>query len=129
MSRTQNAGRSYSIKTDNGCFERVEEFKYVGTVLTNKNSIQKEIYCRLKSGNVWYNSVHNLWSSSLPSKNTKIKIDGFIILPVVLYGYETWSLTLREELRLIVFEKRVLRRIFGPQRDERGNRRVEKTIN
>ena len=49
--------------------------------------------------------------------NLKIKIYRTIILPVVLYGYETWSLTLREEHRLGVFENRVLRRIFGPKRD------------
>ena len=57
-------------------------------------------------------------SSSLLSKNLKIKIYRTIILSVVLYGYETWSLTLREEHRLRVFENRVLRRIFGPKRDE-----------
>jgi hypothetical protein len=53
----------------------------------------------------------------LLSKNTKIKIYRSIILPVVLYGCETWSLTLREEHRLRVFENRVLRRIFGPKKD------------
>ena len=52
------------------------------------------------------------------SKNLKIKIYRSIILPVVLYGCETWLLTLREERRLRVFENRVLRRIFGPKRDE-----------
>jgi hypothetical protein len=52
------------------------------------------------------------------SKNTKIKIYRTIILSVVLYGCETWSLTLREEHRLRVLENRVLRRIFGPKRDE-----------
>ena len=57
-------------------------------------------------------------SSSLLYKNLKIKIYRTIILSVVLYGRETWSLTLREERRLRVFEKRVLRRIFGPKRDE-----------
>jgi len=57
-------------------------------------------------------------SSSLLSKNLKIKIYRTIILPVVLYGCETWSLTLREEHRLSVFENRVLRRILGPKRDE-----------
>jgi hypothetical protein len=54
----------------------------------------------------------------LLSKNTKIRVYRTIILPVVLYGCETWSLTLREEKRLRVFENRVLRRIFGPKRDE-----------
>jgi len=57
------------------------------------------------------------------SKNVKIKIYRTIILPVVLYGYETWSLTLREERRLRVFENRVLGRVYGPKRDEvTGNR-------
>ena len=63
-------------------------------------------------------------SSSLLSKNLKIKINRTIILPAVLYGCETWSLTVREECRLRVFENRVLRRIFGPKRDDRG---VEET--
>jgi hypothetical protein len=57
-------------------------------------------------------------SSRLLSKNLKIRIYRTIILPVVLYGCETWSLTLREERRLSVFKNRVLRRIFGPKRDE-----------
>ena len=52
------------------------------------------------------------------SKNVKIKIYKTVILPVVLYGCETWSLTLRKEGRLRVFENRVSRRIFGPKRDE-----------
>jgi hypothetical protein len=70
----------------------------------------------LKSGNV-YHSEQDLLSSSLLSKNAKIKIYGTIILPV-LYRRETWSVTLREEHRLRVFANRVLRRIFGPKRDE-----------
>jgi hypothetical protein len=57
-------------------------------------------------------------SPALLSKNLKIRIYKTIILPVVLYGCETWSLTLREEHRLRVFENRVLRRIFGPKRNE-----------
>jgi hypothetical protein len=59
-----------------------------------------------------------LLSSRLLSKNIRIRIYKTIILPVVLYGCETWSLTLREEHRLRVFENRVLRRIFGPNSDE-----------
>jgi hypothetical protein len=63
----------------------------------------------------------NLLSSRLISKNLKIKIYKTVILPVVLYGCETWSLTLREENELRVFENRVLRRIFGPKREEDGS--------
>jgi hypothetical protein len=62
--------------------------------------------------------VQNLLSSSLLCKNLKIKIYRTVILPVVFYGCETWSLTLREERRLKVFENRVLRRVFGLKRDE-----------
>ena len=62
--------------------------------------------------------MQNLLSSSLLSKKLKIKIHRTIILSVVLYGCETWSLTLREKRRLRVFENRVLRRVFGPKRDE-----------
>jgi hypothetical protein len=62
--------------------------------------------------------MQNLLSSRLLSENYKIKIYKTIILPVGLYGCETWSLTLREERRLRVFENSVLRRVFGPKRDE-----------
>ena len=117
ISRDHNAGRSHSIKTDTSSFGRVEQFKYLVTTLTHQNCIQEEIKSRLKSGNACYHSVQNLFSSSLLSKNTKIKIYRSIIFPVVLYGCETWSLTLREERRMRVFENRVLRRIFGSKRD------------
>ena len=69
-------------------------------------------------GNACCYSVQNLFSSRLLSKNLKIKIYRTINFPVVLYGCETWSLSLREEIRLRVFENRVLRRVFGPKRDE-----------
>jgi len=75
------------------------------TTLTNKNSIQEEIKSRLKLGSACYYLVQNLLSSSLLSKKLKIKIYQTIILPIVLYGSETWSLILREERRLRVFEK------------------------
>ena len=69
-------------------------------------------------GNACYHSVQNVLSSRLLSKNLKINIYRTIILPVVLYACETWSLTLREERKLRVFENMVLRRIFVPKRDE-----------
>jgi len=65
MSRDQNARQSHNIKNDNRSFERVEEFKYLGTALTNQNSIRKEMKSRLNSGNVCYYSVQNLLSSRL----------------------------------------------------------------
>ena len=97
VSRDQNAGRSHSIKIDNSSFEMVEQFKYMETTLTQQNYIQEEIKSRLKSGNACHHSVQNLLSSSLLSKNLKITIYRTIILSV-LYGCETWSLTLKRNL-------------------------------
>jgi hypothetical protein len=82
---------------------------------------------RLKSGNACHHSVQNILSSRLLSKNLKIKIYRAVILLVVLYGCETWSLTVRDERRLWVFENRVLRRIFGARGGGRGNGGVEET--
>ena len=100
MFPNQNAEGSHSVRNDNRIFERVEEFKYLGT--TNQNSIQEKIKSRLKSRNAYYYSVKNLLSCSLLSKNLNIKIYRIKILLVVLYGCETWSLILREERRLRV---------------------------
>jgi hypothetical protein len=72
------------MKIHNSSFERVEEIKYLGTTLTNQNSIQEEIKSRLMSGNACYNSVQILLCSRLLSKNLKIKIYRTIIFPVVL---------------------------------------------
>jgi len=82
MSRDQNAGRGHSMKSDISSFERVEEFTYLGTTLTNQNSIQEKIKSRLKSGNAFCHFVQNLLSSSLLSKNLEIKIYRTINLPV-----------------------------------------------
>jgi hypothetical protein len=80
--------------------------------------MHEEIKSRLNSGNGCYHLVQSLLSSRLLSGNVKVKIYKTIIPPVVLYGCETWSLTLREEHRLRVSENKVLRKIFGPKRDE-----------
>ena len=117
MSR-DNAGQSHNIKIDESSLARVKEFKYLGATLTNQNSIQEVVKIRLKSGNACYHSAQNLLSFRLLSINIKFKIYRIIILPVVLYGCETWLLTLREECRLWVFENRMLKRIFETMRDE-----------
>jgi hypothetical protein len=96
----------------------VKQFKYPGTTLMNQNSIHEEIKSRLKSGNASYHSVQKLLSSSSLSKSVKINIYRTILLPVVLYGCETWLVTLREECKETVFKNRMLRRIYGPKRDE-----------
>jgi hypothetical protein len=103
MSHHPNSGQKKNIRIANESFENVAKFKYSGMTLTNMNDSHDEIKSRLNSGNACCCSVQNLLSSYLISKNIKIKIYKNVILPVVLYGCKTWSLTLREEHRLRVF--------------------------
>ena len=114
---------SINIMVENSSFERVEQFKDLGTTLTDLNSTQEEIKSRLRTGDACFHSLQNLLFSSLLSKSRKIKIYRIIILPA-LYGCENWSLILREKCRLRVLENMMLWRIFGPKRDEiTGERR------
>jgi hypothetical protein len=116
VSHDQNAGQNRDIKIGNRSFENVSQFKYLGTTVTDQNLIQEEIKRRLNSDNACYHSIQNLLSSHLLSKNIKVRMYKTTILPVILYGCETWSPILRKEHKLRVFENRVLRRIFGPKR-------------
>jgi hypothetical protein len=113
-----NADQNQDVKIRNSSFEDVPQFKYLGTTITNPTFIQEEIKRRLNSGNACYHLIQNLLSSRLLANNIKVRIYETIIFHMVLYGCETWSLTLREEHKLRVFGNRVLRRIFGPKRDE-----------
>jgi hypothetical protein len=79
MSQDQTAGRRLSMKIDNNCFESVKEFKYLGTTLTNQNSIQEEIKRRLNSGNSCYQSVQNPLCARLLTNNLKFKTSRIII--------------------------------------------------
>jgi hypothetical protein len=117
VSRDQNAGQTRDVKVGNRSHENVSQFRYLGKTVTNQNFIQEEIKSRLNSGNACYHSVQNLLSSRLLSKNVNVRIYKTIILPVILHGFETWSVILREEHKLRVFENRVLKGIFGPERD------------
>jgi hypothetical protein len=122
-------GQNRDINIANRSFKNVSQLKYLETTVTNQILIQEEIKRKLNSGNACYHSVQNILSSRLLSKNVKIRIyNTTIILSVVLYGCETCSLTLREKHRLRVFEDRVLRKIFGPKRDEGGWRKLHNEL-
>jgi hypothetical protein len=90
----------------------VAHLGYLGKTITNENMIQEEIKRRLNSGIACYQSVRNVLSFRLLSKDIKIRIYKTIILPVVLYWCETWSLTLREEHSLRIFKNGVEENIW-----------------
>jgi hypothetical protein len=121
-----SAQQNHNLKTAIRCFENVAKFKYLEMTVRNQTLIHAETKSRLNLGTSCYHSVQNLLSSCMQSKNIKFKIYGTIILPVVLYGCETGSLTLKEQHRFRVFENRVLRRIFRPKWDEIIGGRLEK---
>jgi hypothetical protein len=111
MSCHQNSGQNQNIRIANESFEKVAKFKYVRTTLTNQNDIHNEIReCLLL-----FSPKSFVFLSHI--KNLKIKIYKIVILPVVLYGCKTWSVTLGEEYGLRISENRVLRKIFGPKRE------------
>jgi hypothetical protein len=94
-----NPRQNQNIRIANESFENVAKFKYLRVILTNQNDIHDEIKSRLNSGNACCYSVKKFLSSWLITKNLKIKIYNTVMVPVVLYGCEIWSLTLREEHR------------------------------
>ena len=96
----------------------MKKFKYLGVMVTNTNDIREEIKCKISMGNACYYSLEKILSSLQLSKKLKVNTFKTIITPVVLYGCEIWTLTLREEHRLRVFQNKVLRKIFGAKRDE-----------
>jgi hypothetical protein len=115
-SHHQNIGQKRNIKIANRSLENVVQLKYLETTVMNWNLILEEIERRLNLGNASYHSVQSALSSRLLSKSTEVGLYKTIILPLVLYQCESWSLTLREEHRLRVFENRVLRVIIGMKR-------------
>jgi hypothetical protein len=112
-------GQNQNIRNCNEYFENVAKLKYLWTTLTNENDIRNEVKSIINSGNDCCYSVQNTLSSPLISKSLRIKVYETVIFPLVLYGCESWSVNLKEEHKLSVFEKSV-ERIFGPKREEDG---------
>ena len=93
----------------------VAEFIYLGTLINKDNCVEKEIQRRILAGNRTYFAAINLFKSRLLSRATKIKLYKTLIRPVVSYGAETWTLMKKEEQALLIFERKIFRRIYGPK--------------
>jgi hypothetical protein len=111
-------------------YEGVAEFIYMGTLIINNNSVQKEIQRRILAGNRTYFASISLFRNRPLSRATKIRLYKTLIRPAVTYGAETWTMTKKEEQALLVFEKKIFRKIYGPKYEDgewkiRTNRELE----
>jgi len=101
-------------------FESVNEFRYLGAQINTQNKISEEIRKRIKVGNRCYYAHKKLLSSKLLNYNSKIQIYITIIQPTVTYGSETWVLTTSDKNQLKIFERKILRKIYGPTQNPDG---------
>ena len=121
------------LKIDNFVFESVENFNYLGSILNAANKMNIEIAERIAKGNKAYYVNVKLIKSKFLKKNTKMKIYKMMIRPVITYSSETWTLTAKDENNLRIFERQILRKIFGPVNNDniwriRNNMEIEKLI-
>jgi len=111
--------RSMKGATINGVtYEGVTELIYLGTLISNDNSVQKEIQRRILAGNRTYFAAISLFRNRLLPRATKIRLYKTLIRPVVTYGAETWTMTKKEEQTLLIFERKIFRRIYGPKYED-----------
>jgi hypothetical protein len=111
-------------------YEEVTEFIYLGTLISNDNSVEKEMQRRILAGNRTYFAAVSLFRNRLLSRATKILLYKTLIRPVVTFGAETWTMTKKEEQALLIFERKIFRRIYGPKYEDgewksRTNRELE----
>ena len=104
--------------------EHVKEFSYLGSQFNQTNSTNSEIQTRILSGNRCYYVYEKLMKSKALNISSKLKIYKSLIRPVVTYGCDAWTLTTRDEQYLIIFERRILRKIFGPVQNKDGSWRI-----
>jgi hypothetical protein len=109
-----------NINIGNRTFEGVSQFIYLGALVNSQNEISDCIQDRIQNGNKAYFDNLKLFKSKLLTRNTKVKIYRILVRPVVTYGSETWTLKTGEKKALRCFERKILRRIFGPVQDTNG---------
>jgi hypothetical protein len=108
--------RSVKGVTINGVmYKGIAEFIYLGTLINNDNSVEKEIQKRILASNRTYFAAISLFRSQLLSRATKILLYKALIRPVVSHGVEAWTMTKKDEQALLVFERKIFRRIYGPK--------------
>jgi hypothetical protein len=105
------------LEVDHFKFKRVNSFKYLGSIVTEKNDITKEVAARIQAGNRTYYGLEKLLSSKSLSRKLKGRLYTSLIRSVILYGSETWALRKSDENQFLILERKILRKIFGPIKD------------
>jgi len=100
--------------------EHVKSFKYLGLIVKGNNSIEEEIKGRISLGNKAFYANEDLFKSKLLTKNSKLRMYKTLVRPVVTYACETWVLKENIKTKLRVFERKVLRKIYGPTKQKDG---------
>jgi len=108
------------LQIDSMCLEQVQSYKYLGSTVNSDNSTEEEIQYRITLGNKAYYANQFLLKSRLVSKKSKLKLYWSTIRPIVTYACEVWVLKETIKNKLMVFEKKVLRKIFGPTKERDG---------
>jgi hypothetical protein len=120
----KNCAKDY-ININSVHLEQVTSFKYLGSIVNGNNSIEEEIKERIILGNKAFYANQALFKSKLLSKKAKLKIYWTSVRPVITYACETWVLKKTIKQRLLVFERKILRRIFGPTKERDGTWRIK----
>ncbi|KAI5639582.1 reverse transcriptase (RNA-dependent DNA polymerase) domain-containing protein [Phthorimaea operculella] len=107
-------------------YKGVDKFKYLGCTVTDTNQREDEINIRIQNALRCSAALHKVLTSKLISRRTKVRIYKTVIRPILMYGCETWTLTLKEEENLLVAERKILRKILGPVKNEDGIWRIRK---
>jgi hypothetical protein len=98
-------------------YQEVTDFKYLGSIITSDNNCERYIKPRMAAGNRSYYAVTKIMKSREISKSSKLKIYRTIVRPIIMYGYEGWTTSERMEEALRVWERKILRKVYGPKRD------------
>ena len=122
----RNAG---DLRIGNKTFEAVQSFQYLGNIISNTNNNNKCIKERIMMGNKAYYANRQLFNSSLISRNSKLQIYRTLVRPVVTYVSESWTLSMEEERALAVFERKILRKIYGPVKEKKNYGEFDETMN
>jgi hypothetical protein len=117
--------RGNKLETGDMSFESIQSFKYLVSTVTQNNTIEEEIKERLTAGNKAFYANQKMFQSKLLSKNSKLKLYWTLITPIVTYACETWVLKENSIQRLMIFQRKILRKIFGPTKEVNGLWRIK----